>query len=246
MMKRTLLFIVIAILNNCCLPLLAMERKKRSYTLPLAKTAHQTTRSEKTSPHVAALAEDDKTVRALLADKLCTDPIDVYGLTPLHRAAAGGQTNVVQVLLDWYPLLNARGNNGETALHLAVLNNQPEVVTLLLYHKADINPVDNDNCTPYDYAVSNGHDCIDLLQSRGGIPATRVHSPQERRPERDPFEQERSVDQELEGPLEAIEQRRRARKSSKRAASAPLHRKSPAQKDPEPSLLRTLSAYLFQ
>ena len=56
--------------------------------------------------------------------------------TPLHTAAASGQTSVVKLLLELEVEVDAVNAEGNTSLHIACLNGQDVVVRELLAYDA--------------------------------------------------------------------------------------------------------------
>lgn len=77
----------------------------------------------------------------------------------LQSATRAGNTEIVQLLLERKPDINAQNNYGDTALHWAAYNGNKEIVRLLLDVGADINLINkvNETSTPYDVAVNQKH-----------------------------------------------------------------------------------------
>jgi ankyrin repeat protein len=83
----------------------------------------------------------------------------------LSKAAAIGQTNVVEELLQQYGIdIDFRDpkSYGRTALHWACENGHLQVVKLLVEHGATIEVADNRGMTPLHDAASS--DCLDVVQ----------------------------------------------------------------------------------
>jgi ankyrin repeat protein len=74
----------------------------------------------------------------------------------LHLAAGSGNPEIVQMILDRNPELEARGGEGETPLLTASSDGNPAVVQLLLDHGADPHACDDDGSTALDYAGTLG------------------------------------------------------------------------------------------
>jgi ankyrin repeat protein len=89
----------------------------------------------------------------LLTNKADINAKDRYG-TPLHYAAAKGDTNMVALFLANKADINAKDNGGGTPLGWAVVNNREDVVELLLKNKADVNTKNNEGRTPLHSATS--------------------------------------------------------------------------------------------
>jgi ankyrin repeat protein len=124
--------------------------------------------------HDAAKNGDLEKVKTLLKDNpdLVFSKDYTNGVTPLHIAAARGDTNVAKLLITHKADVNAKDNNGMTPLHYAVFlapymsNNSGNkaVAELLLTHNADVNATNNFGATPlYFAAVAGDKDMVELL-----------------------------------------------------------------------------------
>jgi hypothetical protein len=85
----------------------------------------------------------------------CWDDIharDSNGSTPLHRAVAEGDEELVQLLVSMGADLNARDLEGKTPLHIAIIRDRKEISTLLLTHGADPSLEDGEGKMPLHYA----------------------------------------------------------------------------------------------
>jgi ankyrin repeat protein len=79
--------------------------------------------------HIAVLQGNPLKVRLLLSNgwRDC-----VKEFTALHIASAFGHEDIVEVLLEFEPLLEVEWRKGITALHLASMNGHEKVVRLLI------------------------------------------------------------------------------------------------------------------
>lgn len=96
--------------------------------------------------HYAALCTEPSVMELLVtsivpnADGCVANTIDMAGRTPLHYAAATGNSAVIVVLLNLGLFLNAGSpdKRGLTPLHVAVLANETACVELLLRHSDNV------------------------------------------------------------------------------------------------------------
>ena len=128
--------------------------------------------------HFAAYHGDIKTVRselaegedingaALINDSSSIDPT----YTPLMMACAGGETDVIQFLIDSGADLEARSSFEATVLHMAINSGSFECVSLLLDNGADANAqfIKNfDALWYFAYKPDNDPRLLDLLLANG-------------------------------------------------------------------------------
>ena len=125
--------------------------------------------------HKAAEDGDLATALRLLGqDPYLVKSREEYRLTALHRAAAGGHTEVVKALLDRSAQVDARDYGGGTALHSAAGQGKVEAAAALLDKGADPSAPDEEGLTPLHFAARNGHDGVAaLLLARGADPNAR-------------------------------------------------------------------------
>ncbi|MDR3285053.1 MAG: ankyrin repeat domain-containing protein [Holosporales bacterium] len=95
---------------------------------------------------------------------------DVFGWTPLHNAASGGNLEIVKVLLEAGANKDAIYNSyyGITPLHGAAFRGHTKVVKVLLKAGADKDAKGNDGCTPLHRAASEGQvEVVKVLLAAG-------------------------------------------------------------------------------
>ena len=88
------------------------------------------------------------------------------GWTPLHYAATGGHTAIIQLLLDESAYIDAESPNGSTPLMMAARYGNDKAVQLLLSEGADHQLKNQLGLTALDFAVQGRRpESIKLLQS---------------------------------------------------------------------------------
>lgn len=107
-------------------------------------------------------------------------PISLRGATPLHLAAANGDTQIVQILLCSTAInVNAKTASGDTALHYACFAGQLNVVEVLSgLKKINLNATNEIGSTPIHMASAHGHtEIVEMLWSRGASidPSDKFH-----------------------------------------------------------------------
>lgn len=115
-----------------------------------------------------ALLGDRSTLAAAVlkkADLVKED--DGAGWTPLHYAAALGDTACMRVLLDAGAPARAVDSSGTTALHLAAGLASPRAALLLLEAGASATYIDGYYATPLHVAAGKSLEVVRLLVSRG-------------------------------------------------------------------------------
>ncbi|KAF2967382.1 hypothetical protein GQX73_g6177 [Xylaria multiplex] len=126
----------------------------------------------------AQTGETDK-VRQLLQNGADVDANDIANAnqTALHKAAANGRDEIVELLLVKGANINAKDDSGRTALHGAVENKHYEVARRLLDSKSEVNVGDNSKQTALHRAAENGHEAVvELLLKYGANVDAEDHS----------------------------------------------------------------------
>ena len=92
---------------------------------------------------------------------------DIYGATPLYRAAASDRIEIAKILLQNKAELNFVAElQRESALHVAVFNGSKEMVRILIENGADLKIKDAYGKTPSDVAmVKSNKEVFDLLEN---------------------------------------------------------------------------------
>ena len=94
-------------------------------------------------------------IKVLLEAGASLSAVNIRGMTPLHRAAWEGYTEVTKVLVKAGASVSAVDNNGWTPLHLAAGEGHTEVTKVLLEAGASLSAVDKYGKTPHDVAKDN-------------------------------------------------------------------------------------------
>jgi hypothetical protein len=110
------------------------------------------------------------------AGAIVDNPSTPCNRLPIHHAVQSGRIDIVQTLLEKYPLLlNKRDSHNKTPLLLAVKGRDINMVRYLLSKGPDLEvaqyPEENDpshNCTALDWAVQNDCKDIALLLTQAG------------------------------------------------------------------------------
>lgn len=85
------------------------------------------------------------------------DEFDKQDCTPVHTAAARGETEILAYVLKMSPdtEIKCKSNNGDTPLAIAAKHGQTGSIQVLLKFGANTHTRDNGNYTPVTYAASN-------------------------------------------------------------------------------------------
>lgn len=126
--------------------------------------------------NIHACAEDGdawNVERLVASDKSLISNRDSMQRTPLHRAARGGQTAIIQTLLDKGASIMARDEYQWTPLHMAAESDKAEAVRLLIDRGAEVNARDSDLRTALHRAAEhNSVNAIKVLLEKA--PATLI------------------------------------------------------------------------
>ena len=107
--------------------------------------------------HDAAGKGDLAAVKVAVSAKPATvNERDAKKATPLHYAAAGGHTAVIEFLVARKADVNARKPDGVTPLHVAAAMGRSDAARILLAHGADRNAKDKAGRTPLSLAKAKG------------------------------------------------------------------------------------------
>ena len=94
---------------------------------------------------------------------------DKFVVTFLHWAAAGGQNEIVELLIAKGADVNAKTKFGGSPLHDAAIGGHKEIVGLLIAKGANVNAKGKVGITPLDLAVEYDKTQIaELLRKHGG------------------------------------------------------------------------------
>jgi uncharacterized protein len=89
------------------------------------------------------------------------------GWTPLHYAATGGHTAIMELLMRNKAQLDSQSPNGTTPLMMAAMYGTPQAVKLLLEAGADLRMSNQLGMTALDFAVqANRSDSAALIQQQ--------------------------------------------------------------------------------
>jgi len=115
--------------------------------------------------HAAAHNGHLDIIRILLTYEINVEIPDKDGDRPLHHAAFGMQSTVIDLLASMSKVdLNSRNNKHQTALHIAVYKGHLNVINTLIRLGCLINVQDIDDDTPIHYAILKKNEVIvDLL-----------------------------------------------------------------------------------
>jgi ankyrin repeat protein len=88
--------------------------------------------------------------------------------TPLHFAAAGGDSQLAELLIAHSARVNGVTKFGDTPLHLAIKEHHKDVVQVLIAHGANVNALTQEGLTPLDFAYQVAPDMVEFLKAAGG------------------------------------------------------------------------------
>ena len=114
-----------------------------------------------------ALADTNRAVQLLAADKNVAQARDRDGQTPLHWAVLNDQLPLTSFWLQAGASSAATNFAGQTPLHIAATKGLTEQVKLLLVANAPTDIRDTNGWTPLDAAIqAKQTDCIHLLMAK--------------------------------------------------------------------------------
>ena len=79
------------------------------------------------------------------------------GWAPLHVAASEGHASLVEILIEYGAIIDARTKNFRTPLHIACIRGNFAVIQALLMAGADADAKDIDGNTPAHFCSEYGH-----------------------------------------------------------------------------------------
>uniref|UniRef100_A0A8C4HHT0 Ankyrin repeat domain 28b n=1 Tax=Dicentrarchus labrax TaxID=13489 RepID=A0A8C4HHT0_DICLA len=106
------------------------------------------------------------------------DTPDDFGRTCLHAAAAGGNLECLNLLLNTGADFNRKDSFGRTPLHYAAANCNYQCLFALVGSGASVNDLDERGCTPLHYAAASDTDgksvvCLEYLLRNDANPGIR-------------------------------------------------------------------------
>ena len=114
---------------------------------------------------IASFTRNTAAVKALLAHGA---EVNRHGWTPLHYAAAVGDVEIVQLLLDKSAYVDAESPNKTTPLMMAARGGQTNVAKVLIEAGADVALKNDQGLNAVDFALKNEHrDTAELIRSAG-------------------------------------------------------------------------------
>lgn len=117
----------------------------------------RTAKKNETPLHIASWYGGNKNaVKYLMEARAEIDARNIYGKTPLHKAAAAGHRDIVKLLLKNRAKLDARDVDNKTPLHQAAQAGKNLMVKLLVKEGADIHARDKHGFTPFRLALEHG------------------------------------------------------------------------------------------
>jgi ankyrin repeat protein len=163
--------------NETPLDMAALAGRKQICAILLAHGANTDIFSE------AAMGRKEQFLKLIEANPKAIEARTVYNKdlfnapAPMHFAAAGGQKEILAILVKKGVNICPKIDEAGTPLHWAAENGQYEVVKYLLSKGAEVDAMRETNfCTPLELAVRNGHkDVAKLLLSEHAIPDSHTN-----------------------------------------------------------------------
>eukprot|EP00927_Polykrikos_kofoidii_P059619 TRINITY_DN54765_c0_g1_i1.p1 TRINITY_DN54765_c0_g1~~TRINITY_DN54765_c0_g1_i1.p1 ORF type:complete len:204 (+),score=41.63 TRINITY_DN54765_c0_g1_i1:94-705(+) len=145
-----------------------MGRKRRAFG---AAGEEGVTFSGEGDPLLTALfMHDTEGASRLIAGGECDlEVFDHLGWRPLHRAAYGGHTDIVEMLIERKANTAAADSDGVQPLHVAVSNAHVDCCRMLLAAGADPKAADSNGLTPELYAAIITAEKADELRQLFGV-----------------------------------------------------------------------------
>ncbi len=108
--------------------------------------------------HAAARHGHEGMARVLVNNGAKINVYNDQGLAPIHMAVQSGKKELVEFLVENGAFVNCKEKNlGSTELHLAVAMGYDDIVDLLIEKGSCPKMTDNDQKSPFDYAMNYNH-----------------------------------------------------------------------------------------
>ncbi len=117
-----------------------------------------------------------KNMRKLLAHGADVNAADDLGLTPMHDAASGNETEAVELLLEAGARVNVQSHYGFTPLHFAAEYAAPDMAEWLISHGCDVSAATKEGETALHFAAMTGNCALvsKLLQAGADVNAREI------------------------------------------------------------------------
>lgn len=121
----------------------------------------------------ATISNDYDLAKATLIKGHKPDPVDTYRRTPLIIAAMAGNSDLIELLVEFKANLNSRDDAGAGGFHYAAARGHVDVVEMLVELGAQVNIENRQGMTPLMVAAANGRVEIVQILLDNKVDATR-------------------------------------------------------------------------